>query len=100
MAASKPVVATAVGGIPAAVTNETALLVQPSDPQTLARSCLTLAGDPALRIRMGQAGYQRAQKYYSLDAMVDRTASLYAELLNARGLKNLIPPVVAGRVSS
>lgn len=95
MAASLPVVTTAVGGIPAVVTNETALLVQPSNPMSLAHSCILLADDPDLRRRMGRSGNERVLKHYSLDVMVDRTALMYAKLLKVRGFNKLIPPAVA-----
>ena len=96
MASFKPVVATAVGGIPAVVTTETAILAPPSDPKAIAQACILLAEDSALRQRMGNAGHKRVIQHYSLDAMVDQTARLYAELLKAKGLQHFIPSVMAG----
>jgi hypothetical protein len=40
---------------------------------------------------MGQAGLERVVARYSIDAMIDRTAALYAKLLQARGLGQLVP---------
>ena len=91
MAASLPVVGTRVGSIPDVVTGETAVLVQPSDPAAIAQACLRLANDQELRLRMGQAGLKRVIAYYSIDAMIDRTTALYAELLRTRGLAHFIP---------
>jgi glycosyltransferase involved in cell wall biosynthesis len=85
------VVATAVGGIPAVVRKETAILVHPSDPIAISDACIKLAGDLELRLKMGRAGHERVIKEYSIDAMVDRTVSLYMELLKLRGRQDLIP---------
>ncbi len=55
-----PVVATAVGGIPAAV-GEAALLVPPGDAEAAARALERLAGDPDLRRRLTQAGLEQVR---------------------------------------
>ena len=91
MASALPVVATKVGSIPDVVTDETAILVPPSDPTTIAQACLKLANNQDLRFSLGQAGLKRVTANYSIDAMIDRTASLYAELLQKRGLQHFIP---------
>src|SRR5512145_2696842 len=75
MAASKPVIATAVDGINGvALPNETALLVPPGNFPALIAACLTLAADPGLRLRLGRAGFERVSTRYSLEAMIDQTA--------------------------
>jgi glycogen(starch) synthase len=57
MASGRPVVATAVDGIPDAVRDgETALLVSPEDPDALARALAALIGDPGRRARFGARG--------------------------------------------
>jgi len=91
MAASKPVVATAVGGVTAVVTKETAILVNCKDSIAISDACVKLAVDPELRLSMGRAGRDRVIKEYGIDAMVDRTVSLYTELLKMRGRQDLIP---------
>lgn len=55
MAAGLPVVATAVGGVPQAVTPHTGRLVAPHDDAALAAAWLELVTDPALRERMASA---------------------------------------------
>ena len=88
MAAARPVVATAVGGIPEVVLpDKSAILVPPGDADALAQACLRLSSDSATRHSMGQAGLERVVARYSIDAMIDRTAALYAKLLQERGLR-------------
>lgn len=95
MAAARPIVATTVGGIPEVVLpNKSALLVPPGDAHALAQACLRLASDSATRHSMGQSGLERVVDRYSIDAMLDRTAALYAKLLQERGLGQLIPSQV------
>jgi len=97
MAASKPVVATAVDGIKGVTLPDlTALLVPADDFSALAGACLKLAVDPDLRSRMGRAGLERVLACYSLEAMIDKTAGLYNSLLRARGLGESIPKISAG----
>lgn len=91
MASMLPVVGTRVGSIPDVVTEETAILVPPSEPNAIAQACLKLAKDRELRLRMGKAGLKRVSAYYSIDAMIDRTTALYTDLLRARGLAHFIP---------
>jgi glycosyltransferase involved in cell wall biosynthesis len=95
MAAARPIVATTVGGIPEVVLpDKSALLVPPGDAHALAQACLRLASDSATRHSMGQAGLERVVARYGIDAMIDRTAALYAKLLQERGLGQLIPSQV------
>jgi len=81
MAAEKPVVATAVGGNPEAVSHgETGFIVTSRSPQALAAAIETLALNPELRTRMGAAGARRVQAHFSVETMVRRHAELYAAL--------------------
>ncbi len=66
MAASRPVVATAVGGVVEVVADgESGFLVSPDDDEAMARSILELARNPALAARMGAAGRARVQERFS-----------------------------------
>jgi len=78
MAAGRPVVATEVGGIPDAVTQEaTGLLVTPRSPAALAAAIGRLADDAALRARFGAAGLVRARADYRADAVLATLSDLY-----------------------
>lgn len=85
MASSLPVVSTAVDGVlGVAEINTTALLTPNKDASALAQACLLLANDASLRHRLGQAGYQKVLKHYSLDNMIDKISELYLQLLSTK----------------
>jgi glycosyltransferase involved in cell wall biosynthesis len=78
MACGKPVVATAVGGIPEVVVDgETGFLVAPRDDEGMARAIVTLLKDEGLRQRMGEAGRTRARVHFSAERMVQDTLRVY-----------------------
>ena len=90
MARRKPVVASAVGGIPEVLTNGLdGLLVPPADPAALAEACIRLACSPELRGRMGEAGRATVEARFSLDAMVRQIEEIYDEELVRAGA---LPP--------
>jgi glycogen synthase len=95
MAAERPVVASAVGGIPEVVVDgETGVLVPvdlrpdepmtPADPDGFARDLASainrLMADPAKRAAMGAAGRRRAVEHFSWTAIAERTVTLYRSL--------------------
>ena len=95
MARHKPVVASAVGGIPEVLTNGLdGLLVPPADPAALAEACIRLACSPELRARMGEAGRATVEARFSLDAMVRQIEEVYDEELVRAGA---LPPQAAAR---
>jgi glycosyltransferase involved in cell wall biosynthesis len=78
MAHGRPVVASAVGGIPDLVVDgETGLLVPPGDPKALRAALERLLGDPALRRRMGQAGRGRIIELCSIENVAEATRAAY-----------------------
>ncbi len=63
------------------VDNETGLLVPARDPVALARALGRLAGDAALRQRMGAAARHRAVEYFSQERIARETLALYRSLV-------------------
>ena len=85
MLASRPVVASNVGGLPELVVDgETGVLVQPEDASALAEALGSLLADPSRRRRMGARGRQVARESFDLRRMVGAYESLYRELLDGR----------------
>lgn len=86
MAASLPVVATTVGGVPEIVRNGlTGWLVPPCQPSLLANRLLSLLKDPSGRQRMGEAGHIRFSQGFTLERMVSKFERLYEEQLSTFG---------------
>ncbi|MDQ3990691.1 MAG: glycosyltransferase [Actinomycetota bacterium] len=78
MDAGLPVVATAVGGNPEAVSHgTTGLIVRPERPPELAAAMRTLLADPGRRARMGAAGRARIADGFGARAMSRRYLDLY-----------------------
>lgn len=80
MAASVPVVATAVGGIPALLREGGGRLVPPRDPDALAQALDALLGDPAQARQIGAQGRRFVMRHHALPLAVDRLESLYREI--------------------
>jgi glycosyltransferase involved in cell wall biosynthesis len=88
LAAELPVVATRVGGVPDVVRDgEDGFLVEAGATDDLADRLAQLAGDPALRARMGKQGRERVLPRYAVDRLVDDVDELYRSLLSAAGAR-------------
>jgi glycosyltransferase involved in cell wall biosynthesis len=78
MAAGKPVVAAAHGGLlDIVVDGVTGLLVTPNDADRLANAIAVLARDKNERERMGKAGFARLDEHFSLQQYVSGFENLY-----------------------
>ena len=87
LAMRKPVVASAVGGIPEVVQHRrTGVLVPPNDPQALAKAVVQLLRDPQSAAVWAQAGGRLIDAHYALERMIDRTAAVYTAVLVEKGL--------------
>jgi len=83
MAAGKPIVASAVGGIPEAIEDgKSGLLVPPDDSRALAQAIALLLDNPEKAQDLGRASRTRAELLFDQDKMIDSISALYEELLN------------------
>ena len=77
-----PTVASRVGGVPFLIRhNVTGFLFRPKDHEALARYLTELAGDPALRRRLGDSLREKGRTEYSIDNTVRRQLEIYESVL-------------------
>jgi glycosyltransferase involved in cell wall biosynthesis len=83
MAMKLPVVALSSGGTPEVVVHgTTGLLSGPGDSVRLGEHLAALIRDPALRRRMGTAGRQRVELYFTTTRMAADSAMVYERLVS------------------
>jgi glycosyltransferase involved in cell wall biosynthesis len=86
LASARPVVSTAVGGVPEVVVDgQTGLTVGASDPAALAEAILSLFRDPEKASRLGSAGRRHVYPSYDSSRLVDDVKNLYLRELAAAG---------------
>jgi len=84
MAAGRPVVATAVGGIPDLLRNGSAgVLVPPRSPEALSAAILNLISDPSLGAAKACVARREIETRFSLKTMVERYESLYFDAVES-----------------
>jgi glycosyltransferase involved in cell wall biosynthesis len=89
MASAKPVIGTAVDGIPEVIADgQTGILVAPGDCSALAAAMETLLADRELATRMGRAGQARARELFDIRRSVERCQTMYSELYAKRTAGN------------
>jgi len=82
MASGRPVVATAVNGVPDLVEpGSTGLLARPADPASLAAAVVWMLDHPAEARRMGLQGRERVRSHFGPQVMCGALDELYSELL-------------------
>jgi glycosyltransferase involved in cell wall biosynthesis len=92
MAAGRPIVATAVGGVPEMLRDGVdGILVPPRDHVALADGIARVLDDPELAARLGASAQARQAESYELDGVVRRLEGIYDELLVRQGR----PPAAA-----
>jgi glycosyltransferase involved in cell wall biosynthesis len=85
MAHHLPVISTDTMAVPEIVEHgKTGLLVPPRDVNALREAVKALIESPDERLRMGERGWEKLTKGFSVDRMVDRTKDLYRDLLDNR----------------
>jgi glycosyltransferase involved in cell wall biosynthesis len=91
MASGRPVVATAVNGVPDLVEpGVTGLLADAGDVEALARATVWLLEHPEDAATMGRQGRERVRSHFSSDVMCEALDDLYSGLLG-------LPVGAAGR---
>jgi glycosyltransferase involved in cell wall biosynthesis len=82
MAMGKPLVGSAIGGIPEIIEDgKNGLLVEPNDAGSLAGALERLLADPALCRRMGQEGRRRFDESFEFSASYSKLWSVYGSVL-------------------
>jgi len=84
VAARVPVVSTAVGGIPAVVTEREAVMVPSEDPAALARGIARAVEDKAGALARATAATERVAFKFAAGPWIDRHVNLYRALIGAR----------------
>ncbi len=83
MSLSKPVVATAVGGIPEVIVDrETGLLVRPKKPMLLAQAITFLLTNKDTAVHLGVSGRSRVEEEFELKKSIKTTRGIYSELVD------------------
>ena len=85
MALRRPIVATAVGGIPEVIEHrKTGILVPPGDVHSLAMACLELIENETLAKQIGIDARKKVEKRFLAQGMLDKLLSLYQESLQKK----------------
>jgi glycosyltransferase involved in cell wall biosynthesis len=77
MAASVPIVATRVGGVPDVVTSAHAILVPSEEPSAIAKALAELKRDPSSAMHRSLLARERLTQSYSASAWLDATDAVY-----------------------
>ncbi len=86
MAASLPILACRVGGVPEMVEDGiNGKMVAPADPQQLANACTDMLRDPDALVKMGLAGRQIVEEKFNVRVQVDKLQALYQSLITSYG---------------
>lgn len=85
LAASRPMVATAVDGTPEVIIDEqTGLLVPPSDPGAIASAVERLLRSPDLAAKLAAAGHAHVMRQFDIRMQLEQTVEVYREVLRGR----------------
>jgi alpha-maltose-1-phosphate synthase len=90
MACGKPVLGFACPGVKELVLDQvTGLLTKTDDIKKLAEMCIYLAGNSAVRERLGAAGRQHALQHYDMRESVRKYVSVYQNVLQSTRVKSV-----------
>jgi len=85
MAHEKPIIATAVGGVPDLVPDDVGILVPPDDNRALAAAMTRMAADSELRRRMGAAARRNYEQLFTPAVVLPVLLDLYAGMIERNG---------------
>jgi len=92
MACGKPVVATAIGGIPELIENEsTGYLVPPGDSTAMAQRIQQLLDNPSLALQMGKQAFAISNMRFDLNQQADAFLNWYEEILENEANQYALP---------
>lgn len=101
MRAGRPVVASAVGGIPEIVDDGlTGLLVPPGDVEAFADAVTQLARDTKRRRALGDAGRAKFESSFEAGAWAARVRKIYESVLSSRSRRNIDPGAAVARAAA
>jgi glycosyltransferase involved in cell wall biosynthesis len=81
MAAGRPIIGSAIGGIPEQIDDGvTGLLVPPADPSALAKAIVALARDPGRREALGAAGKKKMAEEFAPAVQAQLLWKVYADI--------------------
>jgi glycosyltransferase involved in cell wall biosynthesis len=96
LAAARPVVATAVGGVAEIIRDgDTGRLVPPRDDEALARGIKAMLDDPDGASAMGRRGQALAASMFQIDRYLKETDAFFREIVSTRS-----PQAAAGVAST
>lgn len=94
LAAARPVVATAVGAVPAVIVpGVTGLLCEPGDVNALSTAILRLLRDPELGRTLGRHGRAHVARHFDAGVVAQSYIDLYQEALQEHGRQPDVPVV-------
>ncbi|HSL21154.1 MAG TPA: glycosyltransferase family 4 protein [Vicinamibacterales bacterium] len=86
MAHQLPVIATAVGGVPGMLAHqESGILVPPSEPDRLRDAMRSVAGNPELRLRLGERAARTVRQQFDADGWTRRVRDVYVGAIQRAG---------------
>ncbi len=88
MSHAKPIIATAVGGVPDLVDEEVGILVPPDDVKALAAAMSRLAGDADLRRRMGFAARKKYEQFFTPRVVLPLLVDFYERVVDEHAASN------------
>ena len=82
LAAGLPIVTTDIGGIPEIVENgKNGYIIKPGDYRAMAKKIIILSKNKSLKYKISKENSQKAQRKYSLEAVMEKITDIYHELV-------------------